>query len=107
MNRWDVWLANVPFEDIPSAKKLRPVLVMDDAVIVLSVFKMTTHPPRDELDYQLINYAAAGLPKQTVVRLSKLIILDSVDMIRQLGRLSLQDIQAIRKAISCMASKEQ
>ena len=100
MNRWDVWLADVPFEDIPSERKPRPVLIMDNAIIVLGAFKMTTHSPRDALDYRLIDYKAAGLPMETVVRLSKFLVLDAVDFIRPFGRLSLIDIMAIQKLLS-------
>ena len=100
MNRWDVWIADVPFEDIPAILKARPVLIMDNAVIVLGVFKMTSHSQRDALDYEIVEYKAAGLPLATVVRLSKYLILDAVHFRHPIGRLASIDIVAIQKLLS-------
>lgn len=45
MKQWDVYLADVPFEDLPEVK-LRPVIILEDSVIVVDCLKMTSQPPR-------------------------------------------------------------
>jgi len=88
---WDVWLANVPFEDLPE-RKVRPVLIVkhDDDITVYCL-KMTSHIPRTG-EYALIKWQNAGLKKGTTVRVEKLLQLDATFFIRKLGRLDPVDI---------------
>ena len=44
MSKWDICLANVPFEDI-NQTKIRPVVVLDDSAVVIDCFKMTSQKP--------------------------------------------------------------
>ena len=46
MQKWEIWLAKVRFEDKPNESKLRPVLVIDKEDIYILSFKMTSHEPR-------------------------------------------------------------
>ena len=39
MTKWDIYIADVPFEDLPETK-LRPVVVLEDSVILIDCLKM-------------------------------------------------------------------
>ena len=45
MTPWDIYIANVPFEDVPQSK-LRPVIILKDFVLTADCLKMTSKPPR-------------------------------------------------------------
>lgn len=77
MQKWDIWLAYVRFEDSPDEAKLRPVLVIDNKDIYILSFKMTSHLPRQNYygKYPIKYYKDVGLVKPTVVRLSKKLLL--------------------------------
>ena len=45
MMKWDIYIADVPFEDLPETK-LRPVVVLEDSVILIDCLKMTSQAPR-------------------------------------------------------------
>lgn len=45
MMKWDIYIADVPFEDLPETK-LRPVVVLEDSVILIDCLKMTSQATR-------------------------------------------------------------
>lgn len=98
MSQWDIYLANVPFEDVPQSK-VRPVLVIDDTAVIIDCIKMTSKPPRRG-EYVLKDWENAGLHKQTAVRISKRLRLEKARLIKQIGKLQLNDIVEIQKLIS-------
>ena len=75
MNKWDVCLAKVPFEDVKGLK-VRPVLVLEDRALMLDCLKMTGHAPRKG-EYVLKDWRLAGLHKETTVRIRKCLTLKS------------------------------
>ena len=92
--KWDVYLANVKYEDIEESK-IRPVLILQNgSMVTIDCLKMTSQPPRRG-EYTLQKWKEAGLKKQTVVRISKLLQLDSSQIIKRIGRLDLVDIIAL------------
>lgn len=87
--QWDVWLANVKYEDSPQIDK-RPVLILFSDKIVVYALKMT-RTPRDE-DYPLQEWKSAGLNYPTTVRIKQRLHLLDRDFIHKLGRLHPADI---------------
>lgn len=97
-NKWEIWLAKVPFEEDLRKRKKRPVLVLDeDEVIVLS-FKLTSHTVRSNYlgEYAIIKWREAGLMKPSVIRCSQLLRLRKRALIRKLGKLQLEDIEGVK-----------
>lgn len=97
MSRWDVCIAEVPFEDLPETK-IRPVLILDDTAVIIECLKMTGQPPRAG-EYVLKNWKEAGLHKPTVVRISKRLALSRERIRKQIGTLSVVDIAELQKLI--------
>lgn len=102
MKRWDIYLANVRFEDAPNQSKIRPVIVIDNNTVVsvtINCIKMTSQPPRNG-EYVLKDWSAAGLKKQTTVRISKVLKLNKADFIKQIGVVQPIDIVEIQKLLT-------
>lgn len=98
MRKWDVYLANVPFEDLPESKK-RPVIILGDSVVAVDCLKMTGHPPRRR-EYQLKRWQEAGLMKPTTVRVSKRLCLSPDAFLKKLGSLHPIDILELQRILS-------
>lgn len=98
VRKWDVYLANVPFEDLPVSKP-RPVIILNDMTIVVLCIKMTGQPPRSG-EYVLREWKKAGLRKQTTVRVSKVLKLKPGAFIKRLGALQPIDILEIQKLLT-------
>lgn len=98
LRRWDIYLADVPFEDLPQSK-LRPVIILGHEAILVDCLKMTSQPPRPG-EYVLQKWAEAGLRKPTTVRLSKRLALDPTAFRKRIGALDLVDIFEISKRIT-------
>lgn len=99
--RWDIWLADVPFEALPGAlpeSKVRPVLILDKETATVLGLKMTGHSPRAG-EYAVVHWKAAGLHKPTTVRISKQLKLPETCILKKIGRLSPADIVGVQKAI--------
>ena len=86
---WQVWWANVAFEDSNETKK-RPVLIIDTNRMIAFALKMTTHEPRCG-DYALLDWQRAGLRKQTCVRFHQKLELREDVIVSQIGAVSLLD----------------
>ena len=98
MKKWDVYMADVPFEDLPESK-VRPVVVLDEETKSVDCLKMTSHPPRAG-EYALQYWKEAGLLKQTTVRLSKRLELPSEAFRKHIWTLHPVDIVEIEKRLS-------
>ena len=95
---WEIWWAYVEFEDNPGIGKIRPVLVYqtDGKSLVLSL-KMTTHEARPGYagEYEIIDYAGAGLKKRTVIKCSKAMWLSRSSFRNRIGLLQPMDIMNV------------
>lgn len=97
---WEVWLANVRFEDVPETKK-RPVVVTETGEAFIIALKVTSHEPRDAWgEYALMEWRTAGLKKQSTVRISKRLRLPKTALVHRIGVLHQADILAIRTIIA-------
>lgn len=108
-NRWDIWEADVPFEDKNRSKK-RPVVILSEKEAIVLSLKMTSHEPRYkklEGEYELLKWKEAGLIKPTVVQCSKLLRLDK-DAItdKKYGRLLAADIIGLTQMLKYMGIAE-
>ena len=100
-NKWEIWLANVKFDDDPNSVKRRPVLVLDHNVAYILSVKITSHAPRPNFkgEYALKFWKIAGLAKPSTARLSKKLRLRDTDLVRKIGRLHPVDIIYIQKLL--------
>lgn len=104
-NRWDIWEADVPFEEIKGSKK-RPVVILSETEALVLSLKMTSHAPRYkklEGEYELMKWEEAGLLKPTVVQCSKLLRLDKGALTdKKYGRLTATDIIGLTQMLKYM-----
>lgn len=98
MTKWDIYFADVPFEGLPESKP-RPVIILDDSVILIDCLKLTGKPPRPG-EYVLQKWKEAGLRKPTTVRLSKRLALDPSSFLFRVGSVRPIDIVEIEKRLS-------
>ncbi len=99
-NRWDVWWADVPFEDEPEIKR-RPVIVVNAKEIYVFALKATSHAPReyDEYDVALTYWRECGLTSPTTVRVSKILRLNESMMVSRIGALEAADVFRLQQVI--------
>ena len=93
--RWEIWEADVPYEESECSKK-RPVLILSTEEIFVFSLKMTSHEPRYktlEGEYEMMRWKEAGLEMPTVVQCSKKLKLEERRFTgKKYGRLTAVDI---------------
>lgn len=94
MKKWEIYWAEVQFEDVPQSKK-RPVLILDDQGVLVLGLKLTSHKPRDG-EYGLKKWKESGLTKPTTVRVSKKLRLSQTDIKGKIGKLHPVDIAKLQ-----------
>ncbi|MBR5179581.1 MAG: type II toxin-antitoxin system PemK/MazF family toxin [Lachnospiraceae bacterium] len=109
MNRWEIWEADVPFQE-GNGSKLRPVLILSDQEVFALSLKMTSHEPRYkkmEGEYEIYRWQEAGLEKPTVIQCSKKLKLDKSRFTsKQYGRLTTVDIIGLQAVLKYMGIEE-
>ena len=96
--RWEIWWADVKYEDAPETVESRPVLVVTQQEIFIIAFKMTG--TKRVNDYPITDWQGAGLSKETHIRADmKLKLLDS-DLTDKIGSLQPRDIIGFQKHIT-------
>lgn len=98
MKRWDVYWAEMPFEEDPSQTKLRPVIIAKDGIVYVLTLRVTSHEPReyDAYDYPLKEWKSANLNKPSTVRIRKLAKLAPNAIHDQIGTLHPTDTLEIQ-----------
>lgn len=97
MQRWEIWDADVPYEENPNKSKIRPVLIIAPGVCL--VLKMTSHQdssaPRP-FEYEIARWKEANLSKPTFVVCDRYIQLPE-DRFKggARGRLTILDIKGL------------
>lgn len=96
---WDIWWANVAFEDDPTKAKERPVLVSSKKECYVLSMKITSHEPREDFEgeYPVKYWAESGLTKPSTIRFTKRLRLSEQDMISKIGRLHPTDIMNLQR----------
>lgn len=96
---WEVWYAEVAFED-QSLSKDRPVIVIDPEKLRVLCVPVTSHEARNVYgEHEIIRWKAAGLDHPSTARTGKLIELPESCFRRKIGVLELIDIACIRKML--------
>lgn len=98
MTKWDIYIADVPFEDEPQSK-VRPIIILEASTVLIDSLKMTGQPPRPG-EYVLKKWKEAGLLKPTTVRVSKRLSLKPAALKKRIGSLHPIDIIEIQKLLS-------
>lgn len=98
MNRWDVYWADVPFEEDPSQIKRRPVVIARDNTLYVLTLRVTSQAPRpnDSYDVVLQHWQYANLTQPSVVRVKKIAQLRPQSIFDRIGRLHPADIIEIQ-----------
>ena len=90
MNRYEIWLARVKYEDSSEIKQ-RPVMIWNDTAFVIA-YKMTSTDRGDNKDEFKVQYwREAGLDKETTIRITKVLQLNDNDLIKKIGELDYRD----------------
>lgn len=99
MNRWDIYWADVPFEEDPFQSKRRPVIIARNKVIYALVLRVTSHDVRkdDPYDYPLQEWEYANLSKESVVRIRKIAQIKPEHIHEYIGKLHPVDILEIQE----------
>ena len=96
---WDIWYADVKFEDNDEVKERPVIIIRPDEVYVLSV-PITSTPERDVWgEYDITMWASAGLDHPSTARLSKIVHLKRRAFSRRIGRLAAYDVINIQKKL--------
>ena len=89
-NRWDVWLAEVKYEDSDEVKE-RPVLIYNETEVFIVGFKGTSSIRKGDDEYTLIDWKKAGLLHETNFRLSKKLRIEKSKFKRKIGTITKND----------------
>lgn len=95
--KWDIYIANVPYEGI-NISKPRPVIVLEDNENTVTCIKMTSKQARSR-EYTLKRWKESGLHSITVARIGKILELDKQFIYKKIGVLTPIDIIGIQTAI--------
>lgn len=91
MKRFEIWYANVRFEDSRQIKQ-RPVLIWNDNAYMVVAYKLTgTDRGDNEKEFKIEHWQEAGLTKPTTIRMEKLLKLQQSDIIKYIGKLDPRD----------------
>lgn len=103
--RWEIWEADVPFEE-GNKSKLRPVLILSEDKVLVFSLKMTSHSPRYKTldgEYEVMRWQEAGLLKPTVIQCSKLLKLKKENFTnKKYGRLTATDVVGLQEMLKYM-----
>ena len=99
--RWEIWDAEVYFEDNPTQAKKRPVLVVGKEQYFIIALKITSHDPREEYfgEHIIVKWKEAGLTKESVVRCTKKVKLKKEAFISLRGKLQGGDIIMVQQLL--------
>lgn len=98
----DVIWVDYPYEDDPTKSKVRPGIILDkdnDSLEVV-VVKVTSQFPKDEYDYEIIDWIKASLRKKSFARASKIEVIEESGIKGKIGKLSDDDFNEIVTLVS-------
>lgn len=100
-NSWELWWAEVAFEDQPTVSKERPVLVVAPGVAYTLSLYVTSKDVRRHIegDYEIRFWKESGLGMPSTIRTGKKIGLIPSDFKRKIGRLHHSDMLAVMKLL--------
>ncbi|MBQ6335296.1 MAG: type II toxin-antitoxin system PemK/MazF family toxin [Erysipelotrichaceae bacterium] len=99
INKYEIWYANVRFEDSYEIKE-RPVLIINDLAYFVTAYKMTGTYREGDKEVPVKYWQEAGLSKPTYIRISKPLRLEKTDLTRKIGVLDERDRLRLELRIS-------
>ena len=99
MSRYEIWYANVKFEDSLEIKE-RPVLILNETAYIITAYKMTGTARDSDREVPVKYWKEAGLSKPTYIRISKPLRLEKNDLTRKIGKLDDRDRLRVELRIS-------
>lgn len=99
LQQYDIYLADVNFEDTDE-HKIRPVVQINKDLYISLVAKIISHSPRRGygFEYAIRDWKEAGLSKPSTIRFSKTFRIKKRDLIKKIGHLSNFDITQIEES---------
>lgn len=95
-----VLLVALTFTDASGQKKRPALVIFDDGGADLLVTPVTSHQSRSPRDMPLSHWQAAGLRLPSVVRLEKLATVSRRLVIRRMGTMMPDDVNAVRRTLA-------
>lgn len=104
MKKFDIILIDFIFrEDVnkpkdQQRKKYRPAMIISPNTIV-QLTQITSHPKREDQDYEIIDWKESGLDKPSTIRFGQRMNIKAEDLLKYklIGSLSNKDIEEIKK----------
>lgn len=94
--KWEIWTANIKFEETSEVKARPVVIVNKDGNLYAYTAKITSHNARKvDGEYSIQFWSEAGLKKPSVIRLSQMYHLHEDDLNYYVGRLKTADINGV------------
>ena len=91
MKRWEIYWADVRFEDT-DGYKVRPVVILNETVAFVVGFGVYSASPRPKTnDYVIRDWKQAGLDHQSTIRPDRLVSIDKNRVYEKIGELSKRD----------------
>lgn len=109
MAKYDVYIVQFPYEENPEILKIRPSVEFDDDVVCKLVAKVTTKDKKyyNYTDVPLDDWKSEGLLQPSVLRLTKVALIDSDAYKKKVGHLTDADIQKVENALQKMSKKDE
>ena len=95
-NIGEVWWLNLPFSD-QNKKKHRPAVVIDGNRIAVLAMYVTSKNKPNPYSIKITDWEQAGLPKESWVRIDRVVQIEEVDIDLKIGELSVHDLQKIEQ----------
>lgn len=102
--QWDIWLAEVGFQD-STESKIRPILIMGDNVAFVMSYPITSHKPRDNFfgEYDIQYWKQSGLDKPSTIRMNRMIKIDKINLKGKIGVLDRFDIDKVSQLLMLLS----
>ena len=93
----DVVYVLYPYEEDETKTSRRPAIVIDknETSLEVLVVKVTTHEPRDEQDYKIIEWVKTNLTQPSIARTAKTEAFHVDNVIKKVGTLTDKDYNNI------------
>lgn len=99
MNKYDIYLADVPFQETDETK-LRPILILNDAAFLVSIFPITSKGKTAQTHYKIIEWREAGLDRESYISLEPKKMTDKSMIRKKIGQLQAIDIFKLEMLLS-------
>ena len=96
--RWEIYYAQVPFQEDPSKSSRHPILIWNETQAFVASYKMTsTNRGSQGMEYRLKEWKEAGLDHETSVRLEYAVRIDPAGIQEYVGKIQPADKLGIEK----------